>query len=119
MRTTRHPVHHVLPRVGRGLLLAGLGGGPILPAGSAAGMEAFEDQPGRGAQRPSGSQPPWSRQEAREPNAPGGYRHDQLALRELGYGLPDRYTIHQGQTCERRCERIRRSREYRCREYRC
>ena len=29
---------------------------------------------------------------------PGGYRHDQLALRELGYGLPDRYTIYKGQT---------------------
>jgi hypothetical protein len=119
MRTTHHPIHHVLSRVGMGLLLAGLCGGLILPAASAAGMESFAYQHEKGAQSPSGYQPPWSQQEAREPNAPGGYRHDQLALRELGYGLPDRYTIHKGQTCELRCERIRRSREYTCREYRC
>ena len=119
MRTTRDAIHHVLSLVGTGLLLAGLRGGPILPAASAAGMDSFEYQNDRGAQSLYGYQHPWSQQDAREQNAPGRYRHDQLTLRELGYGLPDRYTIHKGQTCELRCERIRRSREYTCREYRC
>jgi hypothetical protein len=33
--------------------------------------------------------------------------------------MPDRYTIHKGKKCELRCERIRGTRDYRCREYRC
>jgi hypothetical protein len=113
MRTTRHPIHHVLSLVGMVLLLAGLCGGPILPAASAAGEAPFTYQHDQESRHPSGSQ------DAREQHAPARYRHDPLALRELGYGLPDRYTIHKGQTCELRCERIRRSREYTCREYRC
>jgi hypothetical protein len=113
MGTSRHSIAHVVPLVGMGFMLAGLFGGPALPAASAAGVESFEYQHDRESQNPSGSQ------DAREPNGRGEYRYDQLTLRELGYGLPDRYTIHQGQTCERRCERIRRSRAYTCREYRC
>lgn len=35
------------------------------------------------------------------------------------YALPDRYRIHKGKKCELRCERIRGTRDYRCREYRC
>jgi hypothetical protein len=113
MRTTRHPIRHVLPLVGMGLMLAGLFGGPALPAASAAGVESFEYQNDREYQNPSGSQ------DAREQNNPGGYPRDQLTLKELGYSLPDRYTIYKGKTCELRCERIRSSREYTCREYRC
>jgi hypothetical protein len=113
MRTIRHPIHHVLSLVGMGLLLAGLCGGPILPAASAAGEAPFTYQHDQEYQHP------WGSQDAREPNGRGEYRYDQLTLRELGYGLPDRYTIHKGQTCELRCERIRHSREYTCREYRC
>jgi hypothetical protein len=113
MRTIRYSIAHVVPLVGIGLTLAGLFGGPGLPAASAAEVEPFTDQHDGEYQTPSGSQ------DSREQSTPGGYRRDQLALRELGYGLPDRYTIHKGQTCELRCERIRSSREYKCREYRC
>jgi len=113
MRTIRHLIAHVVPLVGMGLLLAGLFGGPALPAASAAGVESFEYQNDREYQNPSGSQ------DSRELDDRGGYRRDQLTLRELGYGLPDRYTIHKGQTCEVQCTRIRGSREYTCREYRC
>ena len=103
----------VLPLVGMGLMLADLCGGLALPAASAAGVELFEYQNERESQNPSGSH------DSREPNGRRAYRYDQLTLRELGYGLPDRYTIYKGQTCERRCERIRRSRAYTCREYQC
>jgi hypothetical protein len=113
MRTIRHSIAHVVPLVGMGLMLVGLFGGPALPAASAAGVEPFTYQYDRESQNPSESQDP------REQHAPGGYRHDQLALGELGYGLPDRYTIYKGKTCELRCERLRGSREYTCREYRC
>jgi hypothetical protein len=113
MRTTHHPTRHALPRVGIGLLLAGLSGGMALPAASAAGVELSEYQNDREYQNPLGAQ------DAREQNGRRDYRHDPLLLRELGYGLPDRYTIYKGQTCELRCERIRRSREYTCRAYRC
>jgi hypothetical protein len=119
MRTIRHLIAHVVPLVGMGLLLAGLFGGQTLPAASAAGVESFEYQHDRGAQSPYGYQYPWGQQDSREQNDRGEYRHDQLALRELGYGLPDRYTIYKGKMCELRCERIRSSQEYKCREYRC
>jgi hypothetical protein len=51
MRTIHHLIAHVVPLVGMGLLLAGLFGGQTLPAASAAGMESFEYQHDRGAQR--------------------------------------------------------------------
>jgi hypothetical protein len=113
MRTIRHSIARVGPLVGIGLMLPGLFGGPALPAASAADVEPFTDQ------HDNAYQHPWGTQDAREQNIPGGYQRDQLTLKELGYGLPDRYTIHKGQTCELRCERIRGTREYRCREYRC
>lgn len=36
-----------------------------------------------------------------------------------GYDAPDRFTIYKGKKCRIRCERIRGTRDYRCREYRC
>jgi hypothetical protein len=118
MRTTRHPIRHVLPLVGMGLMLAGLFGGPALPAVSAAGVEPFASQNDWGAQNPSGYQNPWGQQDYWGQRDPWGYRHDRPSRRP-GYGLPDRYTIHKGKKCELRCERIRGARDYSCREYRC
>jgi len=112
MHTTRHPIARLLPLVGMGLVLVGLFGGPALPAASAAGMEPFASQDAWGYQNPWGQQDYWG------PQAPWGYRHDRPSRRS-GYGLPDRYTIHKGKKCELRCERIRGTREYSCREYRC
>jgi hypothetical protein len=113
MRTIRHSIAHFVPPVGMGLLPDGLFGGLDLPAASAAGVESFTPRHEREYQNPSGSQ------DSREQNDRGEHRHDQLTLREPGYGLPDRSTIRRGQTRELRCERIRRSLDVRCREYRC
>lgn len=124
MRTTRHPMRHVLPLVGLGLMLVGLFGGPTLPAASAAGMEPFGYQYDRGAQNPYRYQQPWGQQDyrgQRDPwgqQDPWGYRQDR-PRRRSGYDLPDRYTIHKGKKCELQCTRIRGTREYSCREYRC
>jgi hypothetical protein len=124
MRTTHHPIARLLSLVGMGLMLAGLFGGPALPAVSAAGVEPFAYQNDWGAQSPYGYQNPWGPQDYRGPRDPWGpqdpwgYRHDRPSRRS-GYGLPDRYTIHKGKKCELRCERIRGTRDYSCREYRC
>jgi hypothetical protein len=124
MRTTHHPIARLLSLVGMGLMLAGLFGGPALPAVSAAGVEPFAYQNDWGAQSPYGYQNPWGPQDYRGPRdpwgpqGPWGYRHDRPSRRS-GYGLPDRYTIHKGKKCELRCERIRGTRDYSCREYRC
>jgi hypothetical protein len=124
MRTTRHPIRYVLPLVGMGLMLAGLFGGPVLPEASAAGMEPFGYQNDWGYQNPWGFQHPWGQQDYRgqrdpwQPQDPRGYRHDRPPRRSE-YGLADRYTIHKGKKCELQCERIRSTREYSCREYRC
>lgn len=131
MRTTRHTIAHVVPLVGIGLMLAGLCGGPALPAASAADVEVFVFHNERGAQGPLRYQHPWGPYQhprgqqdyrgQRDPwgqQDPWGYRHDR-PRRRSGYDLPDRYTIHRGKKCELRCERIRGTREYRCREYRC
>jgi hypothetical protein len=112
MQTTK--IRHVLPLVGMGLMLAGLFGGPA----SAADLAPFDYQNDWVAQYP------WSQRDYRDQrDAWGydrwGYRYNGPPRAGLGYGLPDRYTIHKGKKCELRCERIRGRREYRCREYRC
>src|SRR5215510_4549345 len=111
MRTTRHSIRYVLSLLSMGLMLAGLFGGPVLPAASAAEVELFAYQ------NDWSTQYPWGSQDYRwRPQDPWGHRPPRAGL---GYGLPDRYTIHKGKKCELRCERIRGSREYGCREYRC
>jgi hypothetical protein len=112
MRTIRRSIAHFVPLAGIGLMLVGQFGGPALRA-SAAGVEAFGYQNDRGAQSPYGYQNPWG------PQDPWGYRYDRPRRRELGYELPDRYTIHKDNKCEVQCTRIPGTREYRCREYRC
>jgi hypothetical protein len=124
MRTICHSIAHVVPIVGIGLMLAGLFGGPALPAASAADVELFTDQNHWGYQHPYGYQHPWGQQDywgQRDrwgQQDRWGYRHDRPSRRS-GYGLPDHYTIHKGKKCEVQCTRIRGSREYTCREYRC
>jgi hypothetical protein len=119
MRTTRHPIRQLLSLVGTGLMLAGLFGGPALPVVSAADVEPFASQNNWGSQHPwgphdyRGTRDPWGPQDS------WGYRHDRPRRRELGYELPDRYTIHKGKKCELRCERVRGTRDYSCREHRC
>ena len=115
MRTT--PIRHLLPLVGIGLMLAGLFGGPA----SAADVELFVYQNDWRYQHPYGYQQPWGQQDYRGQRDswgrdPWGYRHERPSR---GRGLPDRYTIHKGKKCEVQCTRIRGSREYQCREYRC
>ena len=118
MRTTRHPIRHVLSLAGMGLMLAGLFGGPA----SAADVELFVYQNDWGYQNPYGYQYPWGQQDYRgQRDSWGqqdrwGYRHDRPSRR---HSLPDRYTVHKGKKCELQCARIRGSREYQCREYRC
>jgi hypothetical protein len=112
MRTTRHPIRHVLPLVGMGLMLAGLFGGSAV---SAADLEPFDYQNDWVAQNPWGQQD-YRGQHDSWGQDPWGYRHERPSR---GYGLPDRYTIQKGKKCELQCERIRGSREYKCREYRC
>jgi hypothetical protein len=124
MRTICHSIAHVVPIVGIGLMLAGLFGGPALPAASAADVELFTYQNNWGYQHPFGYQHPWGQQDywgQRDrwgQQDRWGYRHDRPSRRS-GYGLPDHYTIHKGKKCEVQCTRIRGSREYTCREYRC
>ena len=111
VRTARQPIRQLLSRVGLGLMLAGLFGGPVLPPASAAEVEPLAYQYDMSAHDP------WGPQDYRgRPQDPWGYRPPRAGL---GYGLPDRYTIHRGKKCELRCERIRGRREYHCREYRC
>jgi hypothetical protein len=56
-----------------------------------------------------------------EPTAYQEYQdhRDYRSYRRPRYELPDRYTIYKGKKCQIRCERIRGTRDYRCREYRC
>jgi hypothetical protein len=123
MRTICHPIAHVVLLVGIGLMLAGLFGGPTLPAASAAGVEPCASQDAWSAlspweyQHPWGQQDSWGRRDAWGQQGDGGYRRDWPHPRPR-YVLPDRYTIHKGKKCELRCERIRGTRDYSCREYR-
>jgi hypothetical protein len=100
MRTTRYPLHHLVPLVGTGLVVVSLFGCLTLPAVSVAGVEA------------TAYQDDWSHRDR------WGRRNDR-SYRRPRYALPDRYTIHKGKKCELRCERIWGTRDYRCREYRC
>jgi hypothetical protein len=109
MRTTK--IRHVLSLVGMGLMLAGLFGGPA----SAADLAPFDYQNDWVAQYPWGQQDSRSQRDSWGQD-PWGYRHNRPSRR---HSMPDRYTIHKGKKCELQCERIRGSREYRCREYRC
>jgi hypothetical protein len=112
MRATRCSIRQLLPFVGMGLMLAGLFGGPA----SATEQESFTYQNDWSAQYPWGPQDYRVTRDPWRPRDPWGYRPPRAGL---GYGLPDRYTIYKGKKCELRCERIRGSREYHCREYRC
>jgi hypothetical protein len=118
MRTIPPPIRRLLPLVGMGLMVAGLFGCLTLPGVSAPGGEPFAYQNDRGLQSRYGYQHPWEQQDYWGQRDPWGYRHDRPS-RKPRYGLPDRYTIHKGKKCELRCERIRGTREYNCREYRC
>jgi hypothetical protein len=109
MRTTHHPIHHLVPLVGTSLVLASLFGCLTLPALSVAGVEPTAYQDDRNQ---------WDYQDFRGHRDYWG-RWDDRPYRRPGYGLPDRYTIHKGKKCELRCERIWGTRDYRCREYRC
>ena len=118
MRTICHLRHHLVQLIGPGLVLVSLCGCLALPAVSVAGEEptAYWEYPGypydpddrdyRGYRDPWGPGDPWRYREYRP-------------YRRPGYALPDRYTIHKGKKCELQCTRIRGTREYRCREYRC
>jgi hypothetical protein len=114
MRTPRQLIRQLLPHVGMGLMLAGLFGGPA----SAEGLEPFTYQNNWVYQNPWRQQDYWGQRDRWGQQDRWGYWHDRPSRRS-GYGLPDRYTLHKGKKCELRCERIRGSREYTCREYRC
>jgi hypothetical protein len=100
MLTTCHLIHHLGQLVGIGLVLVSLFGWFALPAESASGVEPTAY---------------WGYQDHRDYQ---GYQ-DYRSYRRPRYDQPDRFTIRKGKKCELRCERIRGTREYRCREYRC
>ncbi len=100
MLPTCHLIHYRVQLVGTALVLASLCGWYPLSAASAAGRELTA----------SGDYPDY-----RDPH---GYQNDR-SYRRPRYEQPDRFTIRKGKKCEIHCERIRGTREYRCREYRC
>jgi hypothetical protein len=106
MRTGRHPIRYLVSLIGTGFVLFSLFGCLSLPAVSIAGTEPTAYQDDRDYWGHWDHWDPW------------GHR-DYRSYRRPRYALPDRYTIHKGKKCELRCERIRGTRDYRCREYRC
>ena len=100
MLTTWHLLHHFGHLVGLGFVLVSLFGWFTLPAASASGVEPTAY---------------WGYQDDRDYQGDRDYR----SYRRPRYEQPDRFTIRKGKKCELRCERIRGTREYRCREYRC
>jgi hypothetical protein len=88
------------------LLMTGVGSAawPWPPPGGAHGLPPFPQAP------PFPSPPPFPHE---RPSPYRAYPHDPR-YREPG---PDRFIIPKGHPCEVRCERIRRSRNYHCREY--
>ena len=109
MRTTSHSSHSLGLFVGMGLILISLFGSLTCPAESVAGMEPIAYWDDRG---------PSDDRDHRSDGKPRDHRSD-WSYGRAGSTLPDRYTIHKGKKCELQCERIRGTREYRCREYRC
>ncbi len=106
MCTTRHPRRYLVPLVSTGLVLVSLLGCLTLSAASASGVEPSAHREYQDYGDYWGRRDPWRQ------------RRDWPHPRPK-YELPDRYTIHKGKKCELRCERIRGTRDYRCREYRC
>jgi hypothetical protein len=115
MRTTSHSSHSLGLFVGVGLMLVSLFGSLTCPAESVAGVEptAYWDNRGDWDYRgPSDYRDHRSDRRHRD-------HWDDWSYGRPGSALPDRYTIQKGKKCELQCERIRGTREYRCREYRC
>ena len=106
MRTTRHRRHDLVPLAGMGLMLVSLFGCLTLPPASVSGIEVPAYQGYQGYQH------------HRDYRGHRDYQ-DYQSYRRPRYAPPDRYTIHKGKKCQVRCERIRGTRDYRCREYRC
>ncbi len=118
MRTTRHPLHHLLPLVGTGFVLVNLLGCLALPTASVAGFDPsayYDDQERRDYWGYRGQRDYWGYRGQRDYWDHRDYR----PYWRPRYELPDRYTIHKGKKCQLRCERIWGTRDYRCREYRC
>jgi hypothetical protein len=124
MVTTHDLRRHLVLLVSTGLVLVSLWGCLTLPAASVSGIEprAYQDY--------GDDRSPWHDRDDRDYRGYRGYRgpRDYRDYRGYGddrpyprprYALPDRYTIHKGKKCELRCERIRGTRDYSCREYRC
>jgi hypothetical protein len=109
MRTTSHSSHSLGLFVGVGLMLVSLFGSLTCPTESVAGVEPTAYWDNRG---------PSDYRDHRSYWRPRDHRDD-WSYRRPRSALPDRYTIHKGKKCELQCERIRGTREYRCREYRC
>jgi hypothetical protein len=115
MHTTCHPIPYLVQRIGTGLMLVSLVGCLTLPAGSVSGVEPTayrEYQDYRDYQNDR------DYQDYRDYWRYRDYQ-DYRSYQRPGYDLPERYTIHKGKKCELRCERIRGTRDYDCREYRC
>ena|SRR5882724_8702050 len=109
MRTTSHSSYSLGLFVGMGLMLVNLFGSLTCPAASVAGVEPTAYWDDRG---------PSDYRDYRSDQRPRDHRDD-WSYGRPGSALPDRYTIQKGKKCELQCERIRGTREYRCREYRC
>jgi hypothetical protein len=109
MRTTSHSSHSLGLFVGMGLMLVSLFGSLTCPAESVAGVEPTAYWDDRG---------PSNYPDHRSDRRPRDHQDDWWYGRPRS-ALPDRYTIHKGKKCELQCERIRGTREYRFREYRC
>jgi hypothetical protein len=101
--------------VGMGLMLVSLFGSLTCPATSVAGIEPTAYGDDRGDWDDRGPSDDRDHQSDRRPRD----HRDDWSYERLGSALPDRYTMHKGKKCELQCERIRGTREYRCREYRC
>ena len=106
MVTTHDLRRYLVLLVSTGLVPVSLWGCLTLPAASVSGIEPSAYQEYR---------------EYRDYQGPRDYRdyRDYRSYPRPRHALPDRYTIHKGKKCELRCERIRGTRDYSCRGYRC